>query len=170
MRNLLIFSMLCAALSCNAQIFNHKRVLDKFDDAIFDGPQKTLIQKNDTAFIIEEKGRKPVVYIIENMAEYACAGDKDNIVNLVKDVYGYEECWSVVLESDYASYRMDKFELMIESDEEKIRALATKLVNKYTHYITHRVVTTQYTHQFLNEYYWVQKGDNNGRTVYSNQY
>ena len=170
MRNLLIFSMLIAALSCNAQIFNHKKVLDKFDDAIYNGAQKTLIEKNDTAFIIEEKGRKPITYIIVNRAEYACAGDKDNIVNLVQDVYGYEECWSVVLENEYADYSNDRLEYMFEPDDEKRMAMISKVVDKYTHFITHRVVTTQYTHQFLNEYYWVQKGDKNGRTIYSNIY
>ena len=163
----LIFALI--SLSANAQIFNHKTVMDKFDDAILDKNIKTLIERNDTAFIIEEKGLQPVTYIIQNLMTENSVGSKDEIVNLVNNVYGYQECWSVILEKDMPQYAQAYLSAMMEEDENNRMSIITKMINAYNYYIIHRVVTTQYTHQFLSEYYWVQKGDTNGRTIYSNQ-
>lgn len=70
----------------DAQIFTHKQIRDKFDDIVSECDIKTLIEKNDTAFIIEEKGNEPVTYKILNEIEFK--GSKDNIVQLVGNVYG----------------------------------------------------------------------------------
>lgn len=155
------------ALSANAQIFTHKRVLDKFDDVILDKDQKTLIERTDSTFIVEEKGKDPVTYVILNFAEYNSMGDKDNIVNLVDNVFGYQECWSVILESDAPEYFKEYVSCIAETDEAKRLKDIEKMVEKYCYYITRRVVTTQYTHQYIAEHLWVQKGDKNGRTIYS---
>lgn len=140
--------------------------MDKFDDVTLNKEQKTLIQKNDTAFIIEEKGSKPVTYMITGKLDQLAQGDKDNIVNLIDDVWGYEEVWAVVLESDFPKYVEAFSESMLEPDLEKRNALINKYIDKYSYYIIHRVVTTRYTHEFQSELIWVQKGENNGRTIY----
>lgn len=169
MKNLIVIllSMLC--INANAQIFNNKEVLDKFDDVISQQNVKTLIQKNDTEFIIEEKGKQPIIYKIINFATYNSFGDKNNIVNIINNVYGYQECWFVVLEKDYENYNNELFIIYNEPDETKRLSMITETLNKYGYYITHRVVTTEYTHSFIDEFIWVQKGDNNGRTIYSNK-
>lgn len=164
---LLILSVWC--LSINAQIYNHKEVLDKFDDVIVDKSIKTLVQKTDSSFIIEEKGSKPIEYIILNFAEYNSMGDKDNIVNLVGNVYGYQECWSVVLQKDAANYYSGLADIINTHDDAKRESMIENLVRKYCYYIVHRVITTQYSHDFITELFWVQFGDHNGRTIYSNE-
>lgn len=154
------------ALGANAQIYTHKRVLDKFDDTLLDKDIKTLVEKTDSTFIIEEKGSAPVVYTILNFAAYNSMGDKDNIVNLVDDIYGYQECWCVVPEKDAENYYNDYFACFLEKDESKRNDMLRKLVYKYSYYIVHRVITTQYAHVYKAEYFWIQKGEKNGRTVY----
>ena len=69
------------ALGVNAQIYTHKRVVDKFDDTLLDKNIKTLVEKIDSTFIIEEKGSAPVVYTIIHFVPFNSKGDKDNIVN-----------------------------------------------------------------------------------------
>ena len=166
MRKLLFTLLSLFTLTINAQIFTKKTVVDKFDDTILDKEQKTLIQKNDTAFVIEEKGNKPITYIITGKLDDLTQGDKDHIVNLVDDVWGYEEVWSLVLESDFPKYVEAFTEARFEPDREKRHSLMEKYIDKYAYYIVHRVVTTKYTHEFQSELIWVQKGEHNGRTIY----
>ena len=157
------------AFVANAQsyILTQKMVVDKFDDVISNREQKTIVTKTDSTFVIEEKGKEPVTYRILNYAEYNSKGDKDNIVNLVDNVYGYQECWAVILESDVPEYNTEYTSLIFESDKEKRNKDIEKLIERFYYYIIHRVVTTQYAHHILGQHIWVQKGDNNGRTIYS---
>ena len=161
--------MFIMAFVANAQsyILTQKMVVDKFDDVISNREQKTIVTKTDSTFVIEEKGKEPVTYRILNYAEYNSKGDKDNIVNLVDNVYGYQECWAVILESDVPEYNTEYTSLIFESDKEKRNKDIEKLIERFYYYIIHRVVTTQYAHHILGQHIWVQKGDNNGRTIYS---
>ena len=86
-------------VAADVQIFTHKMIKDKFDDVVSEREIKTLVTKNDTAFIIEEKGNKPVTYKI--LSEFDSTGSKDNIVRLLGNVYGYEKTWEVVLEKKH---------------------------------------------------------------------
>ena len=161
--------MFIMAFVANAQsyILTKKMVMDKFDDVLLDRDQKTIVTKSDSTFVIEEKGKEPVTYRILNYAEYNSKGDKDNIVNLVDNVYGYQECWAVILESDVPEYNTEYASLIFEPDKEKRNKGIEKLIERFYYYIIHRVVTTQYTHHILVQHIWVQKGDNEGRTIYS---
>lgn len=164
---ILILTTLVFAVA-DAQIFTQKEIRDKFDDVVSKREIKTLITKNDTAIIIEEKGKEAVTFKILN--EIGFNGNKDNIVQLVGNVYGYEECWCVILEKDVKDYFLDISALSNEEDDSKRHDLISKLIEKYCNYITHRVVTDKYGLQFLSEYYWIQKASfngNNERTIYS---
>ena len=141
--------------------------MDKFNDILLDRDQKTIVTKTDSTFVIEEKGKEPVTYRILNYAEYNSKGDKDNIVNLVDNVYGYQECWAVILESDAQGYFTEYTSLILETDKEKRQKGIEKLIERFCYYITRRVVTTQSVHYILGQHIWIQKGDNNGRTIYS---
>lgn len=164
---ILILTTLVFAVA-DAQIFTQKTIRNKFDDVVSKREIKTLITKNDTAFIIEEKGKKPVTFKILNELEFK--GSKDNIVQLVGNVYGYEECWCVILEKDIKDYFLDYFAILNETDDSKRHDLISKLVEKYCNFITHRVVTDKYGTELDCEFYWIQKASfngNNERTIYS---
>ena len=143
---ILILTTLVFAVA-NAQIFTQKTIRNKFDDVVSKREIKTLITKNDTAIIIEEKGNEPVTFKILNENESISMGSKDNIVQLVGNVYGYEKTWNVILENDIKRY----------------------LLGEYIYFITHRVVTDQFGTKLLCEFYWIVKVSKNGyeRTIYS---
>lgn len=167
---ILILTTLVFAVA-DAQIFTQKEIRDKFDDVVSKREIKTLITKNDTAIIIEEKGKEPVTFKILNVIGFD--GSKDNIVQLVGNVYGYEECWCVILEKYVKDYFLDISTLSNEEDDSKRHDLISKLVEKYCNFITHRVVTTKYGTELLGEYYWIVKASFNGdneRTIYSKDY
>lgn len=158
-------------VAADAQIFTQKNIIDKFDDVVSKSEIKTLITKNDTAIIIEEKDKKSVTYLI--LSEIESMGSKDNIVQLVGNVYGYEKQWVVILEKDVKDYFLDISTLSNEEDDSKRNDLRSKLIEKYYYLITHRVVTDKYGLQFLSEYYWIEKASFNGdneRTIYSKHY
>ena len=163
---ILILTTLVFAVA-DAQIFTQKEIRDKFNDVVSKREIKTLITKNDTAIIIEEKGKKSVTFKILN--EIGFNGNKDNIVQLIGNVYGYEEYWCVILEKDIKDYFLDYFAMLIETDDSKRHDLISKLVEKYYNYITHRVVTDKYGLQFRSEHYWIQN-QNNERIIYSKIY
>lgn len=156
------------SLTVHAQIFNHKTLRDKFDDVIFDKDIKTLIQRNDSVIIIEEKGQKPVKYIVAYFVYSNSMGSKDEIVNLVENVYGYQECWSVVKEQDVQDVKTALLSAAAEEDESKRIEIIAKIIDDYCMNIVHRVVTTQYSHQFKSEYYWIENDKTGDRTIYSN--
>ena len=166
-KRIILLFLLGIALCANAQVFTHKKVVDRYDDVVLERERKTLISKNDSTIVIDEKGNDPVTYVILNVAEYNCKGNKDEIVNLVDEVFGYQECWAAVLKEDASEYASAYLRCILEPDHVKRSEEISKMIDKYTYHITHRVVTSQYTHNYLSEHVWVQKGDKNGRTIYS---
>ena len=158
-------------VAADAQIFTHKMIKDKFDDVVSECDIKTIITKNDTTFIIEEKGKEPVTYKI--LFEHESMGSKDNIVQLVGNVYGYEESWGAILEKDFKDHLLDISALSNQEDDSKRNDLISKLIEDYHYIITHRVATTKYGTKLLGEFYWIQKASFNGsneRTIYSSYY
>ena len=170
---ILILATLVFAVA-DAQIFTQKTIRDKFDDVVLKREIKTLITRNDTAIIIEEKGKETVRYLI--LSEIESMGSKDNIVQLVGNVYGYEKKWVVVLEKDFKEvkdYISNNSAIFNGEDDSKKDDLINKLIEKYYYFITHRVVTDEYGLQFLFEHYWIEKASFNGdnkRTIYSKDY
>ena len=155
------------AANAQSYILTKKTVLDKFDDVLLERDQKTIVSKTDSTFVIEEKGSHPVRYMIVKLLPANSMGDKENIVNLVDNVYGYQECWAVILESDAQGYFTEYTSLILETDKEKLQKGIEKLIERFCYYITRRVVTTQSVNYILGQHIWIQKGDNNGRTIYS---
>lgn len=136
-------------VAANAEIFTHKMIKDKFDDVVSEREIKTLVTKNDTAFIIEEKDNKPVTYNI--LSEFDSTGSKDNIVRLLGNVYGYEKTWEVALENGIKRYILDE----------------------YRYFITYRVVTDQFGTKLLYECCLIEKISKNGnyeRIIYGRYY
>lgn len=97
---ILILTTLVFAVA-DAQIFTQKEIRDKFGDVVSKREIKALITKNDTAIIIEEKGKEPVTYKV--LFESDSKGSEDNIVRLGDNVYGYGKSWIVVLDEYYCA-------------------------------------------------------------------
>ncbi len=162
----LLFGLI--GFTCNAQIFTKVKYLDKFDDALKIENRKTLITKTDSTFVIEEKGKQPVVYYILN--ELQSQGSKDNIVNLVGDVYGYEKTWCLVRYDLLEKYLDVRYIFSLDPSEEN-----QKKCSQFWIFAVHRTITTQYTGRYETEYFWLQNelnddklGKDVSRIIYSN--
>lgn len=187
MNKFLLFNIFLLSISfCHAQIFNNKCVMDKFDDVVDSKNIKTLITRSDSSFFIEEKGNKPVEFVICGGEMYppVYTGSKEEIVNLVQNIYGYQEEYCVIYRDSLIEYR--KLGKMIETasdsttlvfnEDGSITGSSEKsiLISKQLGVIlgclkkiTHRVVVNKYTKEFISEYYWVTD-DKENRTIYSN--
>ena len=157
-KHLFTLIFVLASLSCNAQIYKSIKYYDKFDDEIKTEQRKTLITKTDSTFIIEEKGKNPIVYFILNALSQATKGSKDEIVNLVNDVYGYEETWCVVRSDMLEKYREADHTCFLDDSKENIEKL-----QKFWLFIIHRTITTQFTGTYLDEIFWVQDELSDGK-------
>ena len=176
MRKLItILAFSCIALMCSAQslIFSEISYYDKFDDILKKETRKTLITKNDSTFVIEEKGKEPVKYYILNVVEEGCLGSKDSIVNLVgNNVFGFQKTWCLVRYDMLVKYWESYINYVYDSSDENRIA-----VSRFWIFATHRTITTQYTGTYQNEYFWlmdVLNDDKLGidveRIVYSKDY
>lgn len=90
-RFLIICILACVSIISNAQpslIFTRKIIFDKFEDVVFDENIKTLVTIYSDAIFIEEKGNYPVELKVGDIVDIR--GDKDNIVRLYNNVYGYQ--------------------------------------------------------------------------------
>lgn len=162
---LFTFTLILISVISNAQIFTDKMVLDKFDDVILTSDTKTLITKNDTIFTFEEKG-KTIEKYRTNVSPYSTIGDENNIVNLVGNIYGYEESWLALNVIDIPKVTELYSKINSEGLEEDSKlSLLKKLNDDYVYTIVHRIVTTQYGHTKLSEYYWIAKIDHQGHSV-----
>ena len=134
------FLIIILSLLFGFQLFGQSRIyskikyLDKFNDEIKIENIKTIVERTDSTFIVETKSKNPVIYYILNILD--CAGDKDNIVNLVANVYGYQTCWCVVRSDMIDGYAETYFNA------------------------SHRVIVSQYSHTYESEYFWIEDETN----------
>lgn len=93
MKKFLIFIFFASiALGTSAQtIYSKITKVDKFDDVLWTKQQKTIITTQFSTVTVETKGQKPIEYDYVNESwGVKHIGSRDNIVNLVDDIYGYE--------------------------------------------------------------------------------
>lgn len=186
----IIFSLIMAMATslCYGQIYSYKQNVDKFDDVLSEKSIKTLVTYTDTTITIEEKGSKPFVYKIL-FGEYAPVykGSKEEPVNLINNVWGYECEYCVVpLDTITEFNRLQKLadaastEAKIKMDENGNMSAETSDKTNYQmesiglffrniKTIQHRVITTQFTKQYLREFLWIVDKDDN-RTIYIKDY
>jgi hypothetical protein len=175
-----LFFLHLLALVTNAQIYTSVAYYDKFDDVIKKEQRKTLIEKTDSTIIIEEKGKKPVVYYIVNEVEELMNGSKNNIVNLIDNVYGYQEGWCLVrydlIDQYFDTYSKvyvecikDRLEDVLKDDsiddskdDSKIKEKLS-ILRHYWIFATHRTITTQYTGSFIADVFWLEDEENEDR-------
>lgn len=150
------------ALSSNAQLYERVTYYDKFDDVIKTEERKTLIHKTDTTFVIEEKGKEPVVYFIINPGHEETVGTKDEPVNLINNVYGYEKTWGVIRYDKLGEVR-DAFSKIIAEESESNKNKLKSKITSYFLFATHRTITTQFTKEYLDEMFWIADDRSDGK-------
>lgn len=103
--------LFCIMLSVTAnaqQIFSHITKLDKFDDVVWEKNLKTIITFNDSIITIETKGQDPECYFYkDNGALSFHSGTQESLVNLVDDIWGYEDVYYVVKSSEKEKFLKD---------------------------------------------------------------
>ena len=145
-------------LSSSAQIYKSIKYYDKFDDEVKKEQRKTLITKTDSTFIVEEKGKTPVIYYILNLVPGGNKGSKEDPVNLVDNIYGYEESWCVVRKDMYEKYLDVHYNYFLDSSQANMDKL-----QHFWLFIVHRTITSQYTGDYLDELFWIQDELNDGK-------
>lgn len=159
MKRLLFISLMAfVGLFCNAQIYSSIQYFDKFDDVIKKEQRKAIISISDSTIVVEEKGKKPITYNILNPVESGTVGSKDEVVNLVDDIYGYQSTWCVVRQDMMDKYNKAYIDFFKDSTEENL-----KKIQPFWIFAVHRTITTQYTHSFVNEIFWLQDEMNNDK-------
>lgn len=84
------------AISAQGRLYTKVIKYDKFDDVIYAKEIKTLVTKTYDKIIFETKGSKPVEYCYFDMPLLTFhIGSRDSVVNLVNDIYGYEDRYNV---------------------------------------------------------------------------
>lgn len=93
MKHFFITSVLfLVSMMLHAQgIYTKVTKYDKFDDVVWEKNVKTLITKTDSTIVIETKGLKPEEYVLFGDTPFTVhTGSRENVVNLVANVYGYQ--------------------------------------------------------------------------------
>lgn len=130
-------------------------------------PHSLLPQPSSLTFyfssiiIVEEKGKDPVVYYIEDVLESDIKGSKEDPVNLVADVYGYQTTWTVVREDQWEKYNEACLKYTLDTPENSDEIL--KEISSYWLFATHRTITTPYTATYETEMFWVCDEKNSGK-------
>lgn len=154
-----ILASTISAYSQGSKLYTHYQHIDKYDDLIAPAKDmKTIITKTDSTFVIESKGLEPKTFHILREVEEFSVGDKNNVVNIIDNIYGYQEVWLAVKDEcvDEASKML--YDLFFGWDR-------TNEWQKYVHTIVHRVVISQYTGAFEAELFWITDNDGS-RQIY----
>lgn len=185
-------------LISNAQIYNTIKYYDKFDDCIKTEKVKTLINCNvaeneykiaDGAITIETKGKKLKTYYPLVVFRY---GNKEEVCNLVNDIYGYQIDYVCIEEKDTATFNQyiwaNDIGINFLAKKETIDSLKTigeynDMILNYTKInvvryskedlktvtLTYRVISKYDTFfKYDTELFWIKKNDSS-RIIYSNE-
>lgn len=151
-RFLTILILSFITLFANAQIYTSVKYLDKFDDVVKEQTIKTIVQKTDSTFIVETKGKELVEYIIVMNNFFNSAGSEDETVNLFDNIYGYQESWIVMTRDEHNKW-LDSYEKWKDSN---LNDEYLPQTSQFVLTIVHRVIKTQYTHEYKSELFWIQ--------------
>lgn len=174
MKKFLFISMLFVlTIASSAQgIYTKKTKYDKFDDVVWTQNVKTLITMYNDSIVFETKGQNPETYMYfdqELMAVHI--GDRDNLENLVGDIYGFETQYFGITKSVRQEIK-DEFEQSYEEsdmdDETASASLALILLSKIENapIITFRTISsTRYTFSYKTDIVWIRYPDGS-RIIY----
>lgn len=164
-----IISMMILFIGCivcgYGQIFTTTFTVDKFNDVISERRVKTLVSYTDSSVVVEEKGKTAEEYIIMCEVSEECVGSKDNVIELVDGVYGFQMTYFAIKVSDAAKFRLKYAGKTYSTDEERMN-FCYEAIEKCGYRIVDRHVShTRYSYEFEREYFWIEniKGE---RTIY----
>lgn len=174
MKKIAILSLLfILSLAASAQgIYTKKTKYDKFDDVVWTKNVKTLITKYNDSIVFETKGQQPETFLyVEEEYLALHIGDRDNMENIVSDLYGYETQY-IVFPKSMMQEVISEFEVSLEeldSDDEKATALiALALLSKLdeTPTVTFRTISSnRYYFDYRTDLVWIKYPDGS-RIIY----
>lgn len=161
------------------RLYSKIRKKDKFDDVVWEKQVKTLILKTDTSFIIETKGQKPVEYRYLDYWGWAVhLGSEDSLINIAKDVYGYESQYYVFNQEDineaydeFLETTKDLEDSLLYDENFKKASAILKLVTKRNKLpiVVYRTISKyKYIYEYDTDLFWIKFPDGS-RVIYSNQ-
>ena len=168
--------LLMLSMAAQSQgIYTKVTKYDKFDDVEWEKNIKTLISKSDSTIVIETKGSKPEEYRYKDifpLAEHD--GNRDNLVNIVADVWGYESQYIVFSEKNIEEFKKDYEEnLGAEADslsEDALKmALGLMVIKQIKNLptITFRTISRyDFTFEYKTDMVWIKFKDGS-RIIYS---
>lgn len=159
------------ALAISAQgIYTRVKKYDKFDDVIYEKTIKTLVTKTDDKIIFETKGSKPVEYCYFDSRLFAAhIGSRDSLVNLVNDIYGYEDRYNVFPTDTMEVVRNIYEQTTNVSDSLFIVLQALELIHRVDNVpeVVFRTISkTSYSFMYDTDLVWIRFKDGS-RIVYS---
>jgi len=175
--------MLITSLVCSAQgIYTSIMKYDKFDDVVWKKDKKTLITKTDSTFIIETKGQTPEeYYYIDTYLLAYHTGSRDSIVNLVENVWGYEDQYKVFTKKEKDEFFQAALEEMKYSPDSLVLSdnysttlsmliyrQMLKSIDKLPTIIIRTISRYNFQFEYKNDYFWVEFPDKT-RIIYTKQ-
>lgn len=175
-RCLLLVMCLCVCNAIFAQgVYSRTVKYDKFEDVISNVTEKTLIKKTDSCFVIETKGQQPEYFFYIDVETLAFHNEsKDDVLNLVNNVYGYEDIYVYMKKEDilavYLEIEKELSGLDSTQKQEQFEALLGKKMDSLIDSrpkATYRTLSKyQFVFEYDTDYFWIKYPDGS-KTVYS---
>ena len=185
MKRIVLLALLFVTMISHAQeIYTKITKYDKFDDVVSEKVIKTILTKTDSTFIIETKGKKPIVYrFIETPGLAFHIGRKDSLVNLVADVYGFQDNYELITEELYNEViaevrekqqklaQNESIDSLLQTDSlfQKIYKLSLYciILSKKTPTLTIRTISKyKYLYEYKTDLFWIRFKDGS-RIIYT---
>lgn len=165
--------VLMCALTASAQgIYTSIEKYDKFDDVIWKKNIKTIISKSYSTIVVETKGQKPTEYEYINEPLFATqTGSRDDLVNLVKDVYGYESSYCLfpkgTIEKTYETIKSEIPDSLATEEmiDAKVKLKLMVLMDDMPTITFRTISCSQYSFEYITELAWIRFTDGS-RVIY----
>lgn len=157
---------------CTNNLFFNREKYDKFDDVVWTKKIKTIISQSYSTIVVETKGQKPTEYEYLNEPLFATqTGSREDLVNLVNDVYGYESTYCLfpkgTIEKTYETIKSEIPDSLATEEmiDAKVKLKLMVLMDDMPT-ITFRTVSySQYSFEYETELAWIRFKDGS-RVIY----
>ena len=162
------FVLMCTLTVSAQTIYSSIEKYDKFDDVVWTKKIKTIISKSYSTI----KGQKPTEYEYLNEPLFATqTGSREDLVNLVNDVYGYESTYCLfpkgTIEKTYETIKSEIPDSLATEEmiDAKVKLKLMVLMDDMPT-ITFRTVSySQYSFEYETELAWIRFKDGS-RVIY----
>lgn len=162
------FVLMCTLTVSAQTIYSSIEKYDKFDDVVWTKKIKTIISKSYSTI----KGQKPTEYEYLNEPLFETqTGSREDLVNLVNDVYGYESTYCLfpkgTIEKTYETIKSEIPDSLATEEmiDAKVKLKLMVLMDDMPT-ITFRTVSySQYSFEYETELAWIRFKDGS-RVIY----